>query len=373
MEQEKGLYHVGTLTYTRRQLAAVLFWLLWGDVCYMLMESVVPSILPVRLEQLGASNTAVGWILTTIPMLINSIANPIISFKSDRYRSKLGRRIPFILFTLPFLVICLIGLGYADKIGFWVHAHYGSSLGHFSQHSIAVISIGVFMVAFSFFNTFLNSVFWYLFNDVVPEHLLARFMSWFRLISMASASLYNLFIFKYAGTHSTEIFLGAGILYFVGFGLMCLNVKEGDYPPSPEYVDGKSGPFSAIKTFIKECHTLKHYWYQFLTAVLYTMGICIGVFMLYFYESTGLNLDQIGKINGYSTITIGLLIPFSGWLADRYHPIRVVIVGYLMQILIVLPASMVWFFWHPSPNVAYWIWIAIVVVLTAPAGALMGV
>ncbi len=209
--QQKELYHAGTLVYTRRQLAKVCFWLLWGDVCYCLMEAVVPSILPLKFERLGASNTAIGLILTTIPMLINSVANPVISFRSDRYRSKWGRRIPFILFTLPFLVICLIGVGFADRVGFWVHSHYGSSLVHSSASSIAVVSIGVFMVAFSFFNTFLNSVFWYLFNDVVPEHLLARFMSWFRLVSMASASVYNFFIFQYAGTHSAEIIVGAGL------------------------------------------------------------------------------------------------------------------------------------------------------------------
>ena len=236
MGQQKELYHVGTLTYTRQQLAKVLVWLVWGDICYTLMETVVPTILPLKFQRLGATNTEIAVILTTIPMLINSVFNPIISFKSDRYRSKWGRRIPFILFTLPFLVICLVGVGYADRVGFWVHSHY-PTLGHLTPNSFAVLSIAVFMVAFSFLNTFVNSVFWYLFNDVVPEHLLARFMSWFRSVSMASSSIYNFFIFKYAGAHSTEIIVGAGMLYFAGFGMMCLKVKEGQYPPPPAYVE----------------------------------------------------------------------------------------------------------------------------------------
>ena len=51
------------------------------------METVVTSILPLQFEKLGTSNTAIALIMTTIPMIITAVANPIISFKSDRYRS----------------------------------------------------------------------------------------------------------------------------------------------------------------------------------------------------------------------------------------------------------------------------------------------
>ena len=90
LEQPKGLYHVGTLVYTRKQLAKVCLWLLWGDVCFILMESVVPSILPLKFGRLGASNTAIGLILVTIPLLINGIANPVISFRSDVIEKPVG-------------------------------------------------------------------------------------------------------------------------------------------------------------------------------------------------------------------------------------------------------------------------------------------
>ena len=68
-----------------------------------------------------------------------------------------------------------------------------------------------------------------------------------------------------------------------------------------------------------------------------------------------------------------LLIPFSGWLADRYHPVRVVIVGYLMNMLLAIPASMIWLFWHPSPHTAFWVWMVIGVGLAAPTAAVLGV
>jgi maltose/moltooligosaccharide transporter len=364
------IYRVGTLVYSRRQLALLFFWLLWGDVCFQLMETVVPSILPIQFEHLGTSNTAIALIMVTIPMMITAVANPIISFKSDRYRGRWGRRIPFIVWTLPFLVLSIIGLGYDLQISHWLTAHLGRSL---SRDSITLLIIGIFVVIFTFFNSFVGSVFWYLFNDVVPEHLLARFMSLFRLVSLLTASLYNMFIFGHADHYATQIMTGISLLYFFGFGLMCLNVKEGKYPPAPAYADGKSGPLAALITFGKECLTLQHYWLVFLTTIFSMMAGSAGIFTLYFYQSTGMSLAQYGRIIGWVSIAVAVLIPISGWLADRFHPIRIVIAGYIVYLLISLPASLVWLFWHPKPNIAFWVWIGISVILTAPATALLGV
>jgi maltose/moltooligosaccharide transporter len=195
-------YHVGTLTYTKPALVVAFFWLLWGDFCYMLMEAVTPSIMPLKFQALGASNAVIGLVLGTIPGVIYSVLNPVISFKSDRFRSRWGRRIPFILATLPFLVICLAMLGFGEPVGRWLHGHVGAIASRMAPETAVILTFGVIMVAFTGFNTFVGSVFWYLFNDVVPEHLLARFMSWFRVISMISVTLYNFCIFRFAGTHS---------------------------------------------------------------------------------------------------------------------------------------------------------------------------
>ena len=126
---EPGIFRAGTLTYTKGSLAVLFFWLLWGDFCYVLMESVGPSIIPLKYKALGASNTEVGLILGTIPATLYMVLNPIVSFQSDRFRSRWGRRIPFVFFTVPPLVLCLIGLAYADKFGFWLHHHLGPMVG----------------------------------------------------------------------------------------------------------------------------------------------------------------------------------------------------------------------------------------------------
>ena len=109
-------YHCGTLTYTKIGLIFLFAWLLWGDFCIILMETVVPSVLPLKLKALGCSNWGMGMILATIPGIFNMTICPWVSFKSDRYRSRWGRRLPFILWTLPFLCISLLMLGWTDEI-----------------------------------------------------------------------------------------------------------------------------------------------------------------------------------------------------------------------------------------------------------------
>ena len=368
---EMTTYQVGTLTYTKRTLAVLFFWLLWGDACYMLMENVVPSILPLTMQRLGASNTLMGIVLSTIPMGINLVCNPIISFRSDRYRSRWGRRIPFILFTLLPLVFCLIVVGCGDVIGRWVFDHLQPLHGRVSPETVVLGFIATAMVGFSFFNSFVNSAFWYLFNDVVPEALLARFMAWFRVVSMLAIFAYNVLVFRFASTHATYIMVSAALLYAVGFGLMCLNVKEGDYPPPPPYEAGRTGVLGATLTYFRECHGLAHYWYVFIIAISWGGIAAASVFYIFFYQSTGLSLEQIGYLAGTGNVAMGAMIVIAARYADRHHPLRVVLAGAVVQVLLATPVLLLWVFWQPPPWANIVLWYAITIGLTSPAGAML--
>lgn len=372
MTTEQQVYRVGTLTYTKPMLTVLFMWLFWGDICFVLMEAVVPSIMPLKLQSMGASNTAMGLILTALPMSINTVFNPVISVWSDRHRSKRGRRIPFIIWTMPALVLALVALALSDDISGFVYQNFSFLRESLSPTSAALLMTAILMGVFSFFNTFVNSVFWYLFNDVVPEVMLARFMSWFRMVSMGSVALYNIYIFRYAGTHATEIMIGAALLYLVGFGLMCFNVREGAYPPPPPYVGGGNRVTAAVRTFGTECFSLRHYWLLFLASMSMIAADAARPFMLFFYQQTGLSLEQIGQINGFGNIALALSIPISGWFADRHHPLRIVIVGLAIQLVLAVPATLTWLVFSPGPEASYWLWVAISVGLAAPAGALIG-
>ena len=188
---------IGTLEYTKRSLMVMFLWLLWGEFCFTLMETVEPSVLPFILKGLGASDFIISMYITTITNVFNLTICPISSFMSDRHRSKWGRRIPFLLFATPFVGLFLVLTGFCREIGSFVFKHFF----HYTTSSETAFTIGViaiFVVGYQFFNMIVASVYYYLFNDVVPEQYLGRFMAIFRAIGTAAGALFSFFVFPYA-------------------------------------------------------------------------------------------------------------------------------------------------------------------------------
>jgi len=360
-------YSVGTLIYNRKGLIVLFAWMLWGDFCFTLMEAVVPSILPLKLGALGASNTIIALIMTTLPGILNTTICPWVSFKSDRYRSKWGRRIPFIIYTIPFLTLCLVLLGFSEQIGIWVHSIAFAKKGLFSASAISIFIIGVFMVGFQFFNMFVGSVYWYLFNDVVPEQFLGQFLGLFRVVGSLAGVLFNMFIFQYAETHMTHIFVGAALLYLFGFSLMCFKVKEGEYPPPPSNVDGKAGLISGIKTFCVECFSLRFYWYMFGITACSAIGVSVMGFWIFFVKDIGLSVKDYGQIMAIAGI-VGMCLTYpAGIVADKYHPLRVQLVT--KSILLCIWPLFLYFLFSTNTKSVYMIYLTIALV-QLPASAL---
>ncbi len=344
-------YSVGTLTYSKLGLVALFGWLLWGDFCYQMMEVITPSIIPLKLNHLDAPNWAIGLIITTLPGILNMTVCPWISYTSDRHRGPKGRRIPFILWSLPFLTAFLLLLGFSGQIGQALHAILPPRW-EMSPASVTIICIGVFMVGFQFFNMFVSSVFWYLFNDVVPHAFLGRFLGLFRLVAGIKAVLYNFFIFKHAETHMTEIYVSVAIFYALGMGLMCLKVKEGKYPPPPPTVDGESRFISQVKTYFIECYSQRYFWNFFLCNTCWAIAYTMGVFNVFLQKSIGLDLAQIGFISGMASAVNMLLTYPAGALGDRFHPLRVLIWVKIVN-LIFLPLGLIWLFFDFAPATAF--------------------
>lgn len=325
---------VGTLVYTKLGLVSLFAFLLWGDFCFTLMEHVVPAILPLRFKDLDAPNWVIGLILTTIPNLMNMVLNPVISFRSDRFRSRWGRRIPFLVCATPFVCIFLVLLGYSEQIGRWTHRAILQSQG--SEFTVILVVIAVLMIGFKFFDLFISSVYYYLFNDVVPAAFLARFLALFKMVGIGAYAFFSFFLYKYATTHMAEIFLGVAVLYLVGFSVMCWRVKEGEYPPPPPNVGNQSGFVAAAKTYGRECFTHRFYWYFFLANSCSAMGWAVtGVYdVLLATEVIGMPLDLYGKVNGiWMIIALVLLFP-AGLLADKLHPLRVFLTGWVLTLLV---------------------------------------
>lgn len=355
---------VWTLQYTKLGLVMVFFWLLWGDFTFSLMEAVIPSILPLKLQSLGSSNMAMGIIMGTIPSAMNFMINPIVSFRSDRFRSRWGRRIPFLFLATPGVTFALIMMAFSADIGQWVHAQVGAHHWALSAPTVAVVMIGILMIMFQFFNMFIATVYYYLFNDVVPEHFVARFLGLFRMVGTLAGMLYNWLLFKHAQTHMREIFVFVALLYFVGFMLMCWRVKEGKYPPPPPLDGNRKGFWASVTTYCRESFTHPFYLCTFaFSACMTAAGVC-GFAVNLFFLHLGITLEQLGHFRTYIAIPgIVLALPLA-WLVDRLHPVRVV----LWAVLIMAITNIIGFFaLHDYKSML------IISVIAIPDGILYGV
>lgn len=346
-------YRCGTLTYTKGGLVALFSWLLWGDFCFTLMEAVVPSILPLKLKDLGVSNLTMGLILTTLPSVLNMTVCPYVSFKSDRCRSRWGRRIPFILVTMPFLCLCLLGLAYGDQLGVLLRAHC-ASFREAAPATATVLVIGVFYIAFQFFNMFVGSVYWYLFSDVVPTPFLGRFFGAFRIVGGTAGALYSYFLFKYAESNMKEIFIGATLLYAVGMGMMCFLTKEGEYPPLNNESGKGSRGLEGVKSFLKESFSCKFYLTIFVFTSLSAVIAVVSKFNVFFYKDMGLSLDEMGKAAAIMGLAMLGAMYFTAIFVDRWHPLRV---GVYWGVFTVIASLGNWVWVFVTLPVKYFFWL----------------
>lgn len=349
-------FRCGTLVYTKAGLFTLFAYLLWGDFCFSLMEAIWPKILPLMLKAEGTPNVLISLVITTIPSAMNFIMNPIVGTASDRYRGRRGRRIPFLLFATPFIAFFLILLGFSRELGSGLHGLLENTFPSLSAASVTISLICGSIICFRFFELIVNTIFWYLFNDVVPSAFIGRFLGFFRVIGSLAGALFNFLLFRYAESHTSVIFFGVAILYGVGFLMMCLKVKEGEYPP-PELIakDARPSPLAYATTFLKECFS--HRIFRLIFAYNASVGFAgsIGAFMIFMEFSIGLTIDQIGKIAG-AALFLGMLLMYPmGSLVDRFHPLRVMIAGKITYCL-VMSFKLIFLFQDFSKTTAFWIY-----------------
>jgi MFS family permease len=271
---------------------------------------------------------------------------------------------------MPFLCASLALMGLGDDICGALQRN-SEFLRQFTPATITIVLIAVFLIMFQFFNMFVGSVFWYLFNDVVPPQFLARFVGLLKIVGTGAGALYNFFIFKFAESHMREIFIGAAVLYLVGFGMACLMIKEGEYPPPEGESDNSSRGMKGIKTFFRESFSHKLYWFRFISASFSAFAGAIGIFGIFFNREMGLSLDQIGKLGAIGSIASMAAMYCMSIFVDRWHPLRITVYGALFGVLGSF-MSMVWIFVTIPGNYFFWLNLSNVLIGTF-LGALVAV
>lgn len=315
---------IGTLVYTASGLAVLFAWLLWGDFVALLKDRSVGTVVQLLLKRFEGSDTLNGFLIGSVPAIVSLVVVPIVSYRSDRHRGRFGRRIPYLLFFTPLASVAMIGLAYSPALGQALHGWLGARSP--GENTLILGSLSVFWIIFEFANIVLaNALFAALINDVVPKAYLGRFYGLFRAVSLMAGIIFNYWLLGRAEQYYVWFFVGFGVLYFAGFTLMCLKVKEGEYQPPPPLKPGVAGGFfQAAGSYFKESFTKPYYLWIFAAYMFSQLAFLpVNLYNVFFAKSVQMDMDAYGKIWAY-TYAISFVLAFPmGWLADRFHPIRV--------------------------------------------------
>lgn len=356
-------WRVGTLTYTTAGLVALFGWLLWGDFAWSMRDRSVAPMAQWYLGDLKVPNVVFGLLLTSFPALVGLILGPVIAVKSDRHRGKWGRRIPFLLVTTPFAAAGMIGLGLTPVLAEWLHglgapgsavggwlhgAVGGSSAGAWvlsmleNKMVVSVVCFTVFWAAFELATIIGQSVFGGLINDVVPPEMLGRFYGLFRAVSLLDGIVFNYWIMGKVPEHFTLILVVIGVFYGTAFMWVCLKVKEGAYPPPPPAEALPRGRAAEVATYFKESFSRPYYVFVFVMLMTGSLSFMpVNAFAIPYASSLGMDMTAYGRCLAI-TFTISLCLAyFLGWMADKFHPMRVSMVSLAGYIVVTL-AGYVW-------------------------------
>ena len=330
-------YQVGTLQYTTAGLVIVCGWLIWGNICFGFMQNVFGTLMTLQLNDIHASAMSMGILTGSIPAALAFILVPIISFKSDRYRSRWGRRKPFIIWTAPFLVLALGSLGYIRHINQYMTTHAGwLATYHLEPLTASLIIIGAMVLVFMFFDDFVNSVAWYLIADVVPKNVMGRYNAVSGMIVTGATMLWNGLVLRFCTPdYAVYIYWGVALLYLIGYGLLCVFVKEGEYPP-PLPDEQRVNRFAIVRVYFRECFSEPLYLAFFAFSSVWAISnACGGFRILFTTETVGLSMAQIGIVAAsVGPLAMALALPI-GWLIDRFTPMRVLLVATVL----IIPAT----------------------------------
>ena len=352
-------WSVGTLTYDRRGLASVFFWLLWGDFVLTLMDGgVVSNVVQLQLKQLGTTNATIGFLGGTASALLSALGVAAISTASDRHRGPRGRRIPFMLWSTPPLAICLACVGFSPQIAAFLQHLSPTLAGLFGRAAAAILPgvaglgpsthlvlavLALTLTLYNVFDLFPQTVYYALWADVVPTRMIGAFACCFRIVAALGMFVFNHFLLGWAATHPERLYAGAAGLYVVSFTLMCLRLKEGKYPPPPGeerypaapaggvldyqrpdtmFVGG--GPVARALEYVRTSYSIAFYWKFFIMSGSFIIAVkSLNKFaILYGTDSVGLTPARYGELISWKDLIT--IVPFLllAPVIDRIHPLR---------------------------------------------------
>ncbi|RJG27489.1 MFS transporter [Massilia cavernae] len=301
-------------------LLPLLAFLLLGDLAWSLKERAVPELVKLQLMAFSQNLLLVNLMFGALPAGLALLAGPPVGAWSDRTRTRLGRRIPFLLAGAPLLAGSLVGLAYSEPLADYLLGLGVVAPGYRRQAVIGCILL--FWTLYELITVMSTPLFLALITDTVPHRLLGRVFGLFRIVSLAVGALFFYYVFgnNVAGV-APQVMLVIAIVYLVAFTLLCLCIREPAYPPPTPTRQAWRG---LERLGAGEGKAPWFYVLLFGAVGVSTISsLPVNINSQNAIAQFGVDPRGFGQAVAVTyCISIALALPL-GWLADRFHPLRI--------------------------------------------------
>ncbi len=262
--------------------------------------------------------------LNFLGRLVDSLADPLIGYLSDRWQTRWGRRIPWVVLGSPILTLFLIMM--------WFPPDDHASLAN-------AIWLGAALSGIWFFYTAVVAPYLSMLPEITPytdeRVVLSTYMSYFDVVGMLLASLVIGFVFEaFAGGLTlgpivlTDGYKVGGILIsvlmLISFWISVILVRE-----RPQH-EIKKIDYNFLRA-ARECTKNPAFWPYIATVSLLRLGVDILIAMIPFMviRLMGYGEAVAGALQGVIIIIAALFFPLTAYLANKVGKKRMFLIGLL--------------------------------------------
>ena len=279
------------------------FWITFGHFGMALAMTIVEPLMDLRLKAIGVSDSNIG-LLTSANLWAVSFLVMYYSWKSDHCTSRLGRRTPFVLASLPFLTLSLI---------------------LFPFFSVKWVLITL-MAMYFFFNDVKASTYPLLAIDCVSKDVLARVSGLVAIMTSLAGFMSSRIGARMADVHPGRVFVVAAVANLM-FTLMAMwQIKE---PPIYHPTKERFNFMAPIRIAARD----KRILVLMIAVALLNAFPMIFKTWVWFYAKTklGLSIGETGVAMSWGLLLqIGVSYP-AGWLIDRFGSYLALVIGWLLM------------------------------------------
>ncbi len=256
-------------------------------------------------------------ILVNVHRLLGCTLQPYVAWKADHVRSRLGRRKPFLLFSLSGTVIFVILLGLLPQ---WI-----SKPEYHTLWALALVS-AVFII-WQVCQEINLSAHTTLYPAVIEQRRLGTAGSVRMFISGLMTLFMTYFVMHWADINGFYPYLAAGVITVIAIPLLLMTPEKSTHTPSP----AKYNPFEHM-------HLLFENRRYAMVSIIASCALAFPVTMvlfqsLYVIHVLHFSLGSLGKAMFPGTIVALVLAVPAGYLVDILTPRRMMILSFILWIV----------------------------------------